>query len=309
MFYKNFYGIGILMNTPVVLVAGKLRAVFLPVLGMLCASLRYRGAELLGCIDHLGNAAQTGTMAGIPLMYPWANRLSGHRYHAAGREVDLDPSSTLLRTDRNGLPIHGVPWSLLRWKIAGVTRTTLSARLDWIKPDLLAIFPYPHFIAMHVDMSAACMTIHTTVTALGEGSVPVSFGFHPYVSLPDLPRGQWQLRLPAMRKLLLDSRGIPTGIGQAFAGVDAPLDALELDDGFILDGEEATLSIGGPRLRIDIDWLTGYSHAQVYAPRGRPYIALEPMTAPTNALVSGHGLRLVAPGGRFDAAFCIRVED
>jgi hypothetical protein len=32
------------------------------------------------------------------------------------------------------------------------------------------------------------------------------------------------------------------------------------------------------------------------------------MTAPTNALASGRGLRVVEPGGRFRAAFRIRVD-
>ena len=33
------------------------------------------------------------------------------------------------------------------------------------------------------------------------------------------------------------------------------------------------------------------------------------MTAPVDALVSGRGLRLVAPGGRHAATFSITVED
>ena len=48
--------------------------------------------------------------------------------------------------------------------------------------------------------------------------------------------------------------------------------------------------------------------AQVFAPRGKDYIAFEPMTAPTNALVSGRSMRLVAPGEMFRAAFRIGIE-
>ena len=44
---------------------------------------------------------------------------------------------------------------------------------------------------------------------LADAPVPVSFGFHPYFRLPDLPRLQWQLKLPAMQRLLLDPRGNP----------------------------------------------------------------------------------------------------
>jgi aldose 1-epimerase len=64
--------------------------------------------------------------------------------------------------------------------------------------------------------------------------VPVSFGFHPYLSLPELSRTDWQLELPAMRKLVLDTRGIPTGDEESFGGFNARLGESSFDDGFAL---------------------------------------------------------------------------
>jgi galactose mutarotase-like enzyme len=51
----------------------------------------------------------------------------------------------------------------------------------------------------------------------------------------------------------------------------------------------------------------GYPVAQVFAPPGRDLVCFEPMTAPVNALASGQGLRWVAPGAAFRAAFTIAV--
>ena len=73
--------------------AGDLEAVFLPALGMLGASLRHRGTEILRRVEDLEDAAAKGSTAGIPLLHPWANRLDGLRYRAAGREVVLERSS------------------------------------------------------------------------------------------------------------------------------------------------------------------------------------------------------------------------
>ena len=97
------------------LALGDIEAMLLPAQGMLCASLTHRGVEVLRHIDDLDAAAATGGTAGIPLLHPWANRLPGTRYRAAGRDVVLDPSSPLLHLDANGLPMHGVPWSRLSW--------------------------------------------------------------------------------------------------------------------------------------------------------------------------------------------------
>ena len=52
----------------------------------------------------------------------------------------------------------------------------------------------------------------------------------------------------------------------------------------------------------------GYSHAQVFAPEGSDFVAIEPMTAATNALVTGE-YPLVRPGERFDADFEITTAE
>jgi aldose 1-epimerase len=56
-----------------------------------------------------------------------------------------------------------------------------------------------------------------------------------------------------------------------------------------------------------VEFLDGYSYAQVYAPVDGDYICFEPMTAPSNALVSGEGLTLVAPGEQCRAAFRVSI--
>ena len=290
------------------LAEGDLEAVFLPGHGMLGASLRHEGVELLERVENLSAAAASGSTAGIPLLYPWANRLAGFSYQTAGRKVTLDPSSTLLHFDASGLPMHGVPWSLLVWELTEATKDFLAARLDWTRSDFLEVFPFRHRLEMATTVRSDILSIETTLLAGPDGPVPVSFGFHPYFGLPDIPRAQWRLELPAMRKLVLDGRGLPTGEERPFDGFEAQLGESNFDDGFALLKGQTTFSIEGAGRRITVELVEGYRYAQVFAPGDKDYIALEPMTAPTNALTSGRGLRLVPAGERFRAVFQIRVE-
>ena len=290
------------------LLASNLSAVFLPGHGMLGASLQHRGAEILRRVDDLAASASQGLTAGIPLLHPWANRLAGPRYTAAGRSVALDLDSPLLHRDANGLPIHGVPWSMLAWQVTRATATMLAARLDWTYAALLAIFPFPHVLEMVATLDPDGLTLATTLVALDAGPVPVSFGFHPYVGLPGLARDEWRLELPAMRRLALDPLRIPTGDEQPLPAFNGPLRALEFDGGYALDHPRASLAIAGAGRRVSIELHQGYPYAQVYAPPDKDFVALEPMTAPTNALITGRALQLVAPGARYTAIFRIRVE-
>jgi aldose 1-epimerase len=294
--------------TPISLVAGDLQAIFLPGSGMLGVSLCHRGVELLRRIDDLGAAKAKGSTAGIPLLYPWANRLDSLRYHAAGRDVVLDPSSPLLHFDDHGLPIHGVPWGQLAWEIVEVNRNSILARLDWESPSLLAIFPYPHRVQMAAALDPDSLMLRTTVLASPRSRVPVSFGFHPYFGIPPLPRQQWRVELPVMRRLMLDERGIPTSGQEAFGPMDSLLGDTNFDDGFAVVDAQPAFSVSGAGHRITVTFLEGFSHVQVFAPKDKDFIAFEPMTAPTSALTSGQGLRLVEPGAEFRASFRISVR-
>src|ERR1041384_7277521 len=93
--------------------AGELAAVFLPERGMLGVSLCHRGEELLRRLENLEAAAAKGSTAGIPLLYPWANRLASLRYRFGDRDVTLEPASPLLHCDEHGLPVHRVQWAAL----------------------------------------------------------------------------------------------------------------------------------------------------------------------------------------------------
>src|SRR2546429_123896 len=79
--------------------AGDLEADFAPGAGMVCASLRPRGAELLGQRKGLNSYAESGSTMGVPLLYPWANRIAARRFEVLGRTVDLDRAPHRFRDD------------------------------------------------------------------------------------------------------------------------------------------------------------------------------------------------------------------
>jgi aldose 1-epimerase len=147
------------------------------------------------------------------------------------------------------------------------------------------------------------------VHASGEDVVPLAFGFHPYLSLSSVSRGYWLVELPEMRHLTLDAQQIPTGDGQVQAAETFELSRREFDDGFDSVLEPTHFSVAVPGRRAELHFLQGYPCAQVYAPGSGEFICFEPMAAPTNSLRSGVGLGLLRPGGRYTAAFSIRVAD
>jgi aldose 1-epimerase len=294
--------------------ASALEADFVPGAGMLCCSLRHRGEELLAQNAGVAAYAQQGKTMGIPLLYPWANRLAGFDYAVAGRGVRVPHDPGRVRVDANGLPIHGVIGGRMEWELTrageGVA-SSLAARLSWSesRPELFEVFPFRHELAYEARLLDRRLEIELTVDACGQDAVPLSFGFHPYLSPPGATRERWLIQLPAMRALALDARQIPIGPAGELAAQRFELDARELDDGFDSVAEPARFSVAGGTRRIELTFPQGYPCAQVFAPSAGQFVCFEPMTAPANALRSGEGLRLLAPGERFAARFSVAVSD
>lgn len=284
---------------------GDMQAVFLPSRGMLGVSLRHRGVEFLRRLENLELAAEKGSTAGIPLLYPWANRLAGSGYEVLGRTVSLDLKSPLLHGDEYGLPIHGVKWAALPWDEVSIEPARLVARLEWNRPEWLSIFPFKHAVEMTVSLQPEGLTIETTV--LAEESVPVSFGFHPYFGLPITPRTQWRLKLPAMRQLELDNQKIPTGQEKPLAQNDFVLGDAHLDAGFRVLESQPEFSVSDGKRQITVHFLENFPYAVLFAPKDKDFIAIEPMTAPTAALNRGN-FHTIQAGGTFHTRFQIRVD-
>lgn len=289
--------------------SGPTSAAFVPELAMVGSSFRHEGQELLAFPHTLAEYGDGGLATGIPLLFPWANRLGGTSYPGPTGTVHLEPERSNLQF--NGpLPIHGLLPRLLAFSTVSAGPDVLEAELDAAAgPAITAAFPFPHRIRVRAEVAPAALTIATTVTATGDVPVPISFGYHPYVRLSGSPRDGWRLRLSARRRLLLDDRMIPTGASEPVSIDGLELAGTSLDDGFTNLGPEPELAVWDGRHRITVRLEQGYPYAQVYAPPGRELIALEPMTAPTDALRSGTGLRHAAPGESFTARFSIVVED
>jgi galactose mutarotase-like enzyme len=281
-------------------------AVFVPHLGMTGVSLRFQGREHLALPGGL-DGLRAGKTMGLPLLAPWANRLAARRYRVGRHAVDL--TGLRLKTDDNGLPIHGLLVGAPGWEVGRRTARGDTARLHaWRDVDDRA-FPFPHHIEVTVTAVDGRLTVATRVVATGRRRVPVGFGWHPYLRLPAAPRDRWRLRLPSREHLELDGQGIPTGRADGEPAESDPIGRRTFDDLYALrPGRSHALSLeteDGPA--IELRCRAGYPFAQVWVPPGRPFAALEPMTVATNALVAGT-TPMVAPGDTYTATFDLRLR-
>jgi aldose 1-epimerase len=282
-------------------------AQWVPDAGMIGTSLTDDGTELLGQRRGLDAYLADGKTMGIPILYPWANRLGDNTYTAQGVTVTLTPGENGVRPDPNGLPIHGVLAAYPGWRVASQSEDELTAELDYgADRRLLASFPYPHLLTVTARLTERTLTVRTTVTPTGETAVPLCFGFHPYLRLPDAARARWIIETPPLRHLRLDEKGLPTGESEQQLAKEEALGDKAFDDAYDQVSDGAVFAVSGGGRRVEVHFDHGYPATQIFAPVAEDVVCFEPMTAPTDALRRG-GYRCARPGEPLVTQFSIRV--
>jgi aldose 1-epimerase len=238
------------------------------------------------------------------LLMPWPNRVDHGRYSFGGASYQLDISEPARDN-----AIHGLTrWA--SWRVTAQAPDHVELGLD-----LLGRPGYPFCLELRASYRLSAEAgLEVSVTARNAGSRPAPFGAgaHPYFIAGAGLVDDWELRLPAASWQPADDRGIPAEEPQDVTGseydfrVPRKIGGLALDHAFTglatdTDGR-ARVHLTGPDREIEI-WLgPGYKWLQVFTgdPLGpdarRRAIAIEPMTCPPNAFVTGTDLATLQPG-------------
>jgi len=280
-------------------------------LGAGLRGLRYRGRPLLAGYE----ADEMPPAAAGQLLVPWPNRVDRGRYPFGGAELQLDLSEPAA-----GNAIHGLTrWA--RWvPVDGDPDRVL------LRQALLGHAGYPFCLDIDAEYRLHPRTgLHVRVIALNHGSrrAPYGTGSHPYLTAGTPVIDECELTLPAARWQPADDRGIPQGPPEDVAGTrydfraGRRLDGARLDHAFTAldrgpDGR-AWVRLDGPAGGVRLWAGEGYRWLQVFtgdpldAAHRRRALAVEPMTCPPNAFVTGTDLLVIEPGGQVEHSWGIEA--
>ena len=112
--------------------------------GCVATSWQVRGQEMLTLPVALADFVKSQKTGGIPLLYPYANRLRTDHFTAAGKAVDLSRDAKLKR-DANGFPMHGLLIRWPDWVMSQPAPDELEASIVWgDHAELFAAYPFAH---------------------------------------------------------------------------------------------------------------------------------------------------------------------
>ncbi|MGW0161624.1 aldose 1-epimerase family protein [Mycobacterium sp. NPDC003323] len=250
--------------------------------------------------------------SGVVLM-PWVNRVRDGVWTHDGQRQQL-----AVTEPERGHALHGLlcftPYQPLEHSREAVT---LAAQ----------VFPqhgYPFRLDTEVRYAVVDGGLHVTHTVTNAGDIvaPVGFGAHPFLCIGDVATEDLTLSVAADTHIDVDDRLVPVGTTDVQGSrwdlrTGCRIADLDLDDSWtdlhIVDGG-STHRLRAPDGRTVSLWADeqfGYLHVFItrrYRTQAgfTTAVAVEPMTAPADALNSGAGVRWLEPWSTWSASWTVR---
>ena len=247
-------------------------------------------------------------------LFPWPNRVRDGRWQWRG----LDHRLSITEPERT-CANHGLVRTR-RFRLLSRREDSIVLGLD-IGED--PGFGYELGLTVTYTLAPAGIRAEFIVHNRGDRAAPFALGSHPYLRVGNVRTDDLVLQIPAGCVLDFDHRLLPVGRHSVIGTEEDPaglaLRGIELNHCY---GDLRPTPGGGFRHRlrgpdgsgVELETDRWFPWVQVYTagdyPRGTDpvrAVAIEPMTAPPDALNSGIGLTTVQPGESWRATWSLRT--
>ncbi|GHD47888.1 galactose mutarotase [Mycetocola manganoxydans] len=269
--------------------------------------LRVHGVDIMPPYDE----SRPRPLGSGMILVPWPNRVRDGRWMLDGSQQQLALTEPAKNNASHGL-LRFSPYS-----VGASTGSTL--RLE------ATVFPqtgYPFLLdtAVTYRLVDTGIEVTHTITNGSDAAAPVAIGAHPFFTIGDVAPEELTVRVNVTTRFESDDRSLPIGEVPVDGRYDlrggVRLGDLELDTGFggaVMHDGISEHSIAAPDGRRVTVWGDdNFAYWQVFTtelyPGQSKAVAIEPMTAPADALNSGTGLRWLAPGATWEASWGVRAD-
>ncbi|MGE3804487.1 MAG: aldose 1-epimerase [Gemmataceae bacterium] len=317
-------------GTVYLLEVGSSRAEIWPALGGNCYRWQVEGAgsrlDLLYAAPDLF-ADGRPTRSGIPVLFPFPNRIRDGAFTWEGKEYRLPQNDPAKKNAIHGFACRK-PWRVLdQGSAAGSAWLRLEFHGAKDAPESLELWPTDYRIRLTFRLAERSLKLEAVVDNPDKKPLPFGLGYHPYFSVPLASGGKpedclveckradqfWELEgnLPTGKQLPVDAARDLTK--------PRPYSELNLDDVLrVAASADSTIELGrmkqqpgSAELRVRAS--KDYREVVVFTPPHRQAFCIEPYTCTTDAInLQAQGVdagwRVLPPGGSWQGDVEIEVS-
>lgn len=271
----------------------------------------WRGAGWLDIMRPTAEADYSNaSLCASFIMLPWANRLRDARFHFAGREFQLQPSSA------DGTAIHGTV-RRLPWQVSSAERVRLVTTFDSTAfPSDQINFPFRFSAQAEFRLDGRDFVMTLTLRNEDEQPFPAGFGHHPYFVRD--PENRVQLQIPCDEHFELTNALATTSSVLLPPELDfrtlRPLGMTVYEHLLTARTDNLAARFVYPEASVSMIAEPLFQHVLLFAPEGKPFFAVEPQSNANDGFnlheqgISGNGVFIIQPGEAKTGMVSLRLE-
>ena len=225
------------------------------------------------------------------LLTPWVNRVRNGNYSFKGKNYQLPINEPAL-----GNAIHGL---LARVPFSVIEQSDSSVILQHVYQGEEPNYPFPFTFRFLYTLEKGGLSLTFEAQNTGNSAMPFACGWHPYFQFPETSIEDLEIKFQPLSRFISDSQMIPLKeedlhgkelfkfgsekIDHVFRLIPQALHRTE----FINKKHQKTLILEQSSMQ--------FPFLVVFQPEGYTSVAIEPMTANTDAFNTGDGLIELAP--------------
>ena len=226
---------------------GDVAAKIAPARGAIITSLVIGGKEVLYLDRETFADPAKNIRGGIPVLFPFAGKLNGGIFQAAGTKMN-----------QHGFG-RNLPWQIVEQRPELVRVALLAGK------ETLSQYPYKFVAEQSAMILPQGFQLELLVCNMDTKPLPISPGWHPYFSCPADQKEEITTRAPGLDIAQFSS------VKEFDFGITAP--------------QNGRAEFGMPRLgRVALSFNPRMRHLQFWSQVGKDFVCLEPFTGPNNAI-------------------------
>jgi aldose 1-epimerase len=258
------------------------------------------GDGVVNIIDNYNDAEELGNF--LKLSYkgtklsPFACRIPDGKWLLDGQQLEFNNKF------KDGSAIHGLlfnkPFNISN-EFADDNMASVNLRYHYKGDD--HAFPFDYICEVRYVLEPGnVLQVETTITNLGNETMPFTDGWHPYFTLGGKV-DDYILQFGSVSMLEFDDRLVPTGnvLDEPSFRVPHRLGEREIDNCYILNTEPGLpcCIVYNPLTKLTVSFFASdaYPYLQVFTPRHRQSIAIENLSGAPNSFNNGIGLLELEP--------------
>lgn len=232
------------------------------------------------------------------VLFPFVNRIKDGKYTYKVKQYQLEKNEGT--NAQHGLVYH----KLFRLVESAESASSASVTLAYQEKNYVAGFPFLYALYLTYTLTEDGIILKAVIKNEDEKTFPFNVGWHPYFYSSNLKESQ--LKIDSIQKLTFDTEMIATGLEGHFQKKPLLIGEKYFDDCFQLSNGNIVFKT--PEYSLSLSSNAESNYLQVYTPKIKNILAIEPLTGPPNSFNSKKDLQILKPGEAYSVTWKIKIS-